>query len=67
MSAAALFWSEQGEVACADHAPYPKSDTWNRDRWSKMTASARLEWVAEVGSPAQCECPTCPTRKAVQS
>ena len=52
---ATLFWSERGEVACATHAPYPGSDTWNWERWSPMTEEERREWARLLGHPPQCE------------
>lgn len=50
-----LFWSERGEVACAMHAPYPGSDTWNWERWTVMTEEHKRQWAIEVRRPAACE------------
>lgn len=53
---APLFWNEQGAVCCAKHAPYPKSDTWNGERWKRMTDGAVAAWTAQTGREPQCEC-----------
>lgn len=58
MSAADLFWSEQGAIGCARHVPYPGSDTWRSERWQAMTPTDRLEFAKTLGHPAACEC--CP-------
>jgi hypothetical protein len=53
-----LYWSEDGAVTCAEHAPYEGSDTWLSGRWMRMSAAARDAWREEVGTPARCEiCP----------
>ena len=36
-----LYWSLQGEVACAMHAPEPGSPRWAEDRWAEVPATAR--------------------------
>jgi hypothetical protein len=50
-----MFWSERGEVACAMHAPYPGTDTWNWERWMPMNEEERQEWSRTVGSAPKCE------------
>ena len=50
-----LFWSERGEVACAQHSPFPGSDTWIWERWSPMTEEERQEWTRLLGRPPRCE------------
>ena len=39
MTAADLFWSKKGEVACAHHAPAPSSDRWTTEAWRPIVAS----------------------------
>jgi hypothetical protein len=36
-----LYWSLQGEVACAMHAPEAGSPRWAEDRWAEVPATAR--------------------------
>ncbi|HEY5617475.1 MAG TPA: hypothetical protein VIK60_05985 [Vicinamibacterales bacterium] len=36
-----LYWSLQGEVACAMHAPEPGSPRWAGERWAEVPATAR--------------------------
>ena len=31
-----LFWSKRGEIACARHAPEPKSSRWDDDGWKEI-------------------------------
>jgi hypothetical protein len=50
-----MFWSEKGEVACAMHAPYPGTDTWNWERWSPMTTDEQKAFTREVGRAPHCE------------
>ena len=50
-----LFWSERGEVCCAQHAPYPGTDTWIWERWRPMTDGEQQEWVRTLGQPPRCE------------
>ncbi len=52
---ATLFWSEHGEICCATHAPYPGTDTWNWERWSRMTEAEEREWTSMLGSAPRCE------------
>ena len=58
-----LYWSEQGEISCAKHAPYRGSDTWRWERWRPMGAADRLETVAHRKSlgitPTNARCETC--------
>lgn len=32
-----LFWSEAGEIGCAEHSPFYLSDTWRSGRWVPLT------------------------------
>jgi len=48
-----LFWSERGAIACKMHAPLHRSDTWNYDRWQKITPDDRLESV-KMGVRLRC-------------
>jgi hypothetical protein len=36
-----LYWSLQGEVACAIHAPEPGSPRWAGERWVEVPTTAR--------------------------
>ena len=49
-----LFWAENGEIACADHAPYEGSDTWLWLAWKPMPDEA-VEAYARRGHTARCE------------
>ncbi len=49
-----LFWGQNGELACADHAPYKGSDTWLWMRWEPLPIEA-AEAVAGRGHGARCE------------
>jgi hypothetical protein len=51
----ALFWSEQGEIACGEHTPYRGSDTWVWGRWRKITATEAEGFEREAGRPLACE------------
>ena len=31
-----LYWSERGAVCCAEHMPWPGTDTWIWERWMLM-------------------------------
>jgi hypothetical protein len=33
-----LFWSKQGEIACAKHAPERNSSRWELEGWTEVTA-----------------------------
>ena len=52
----ALYWAEDGSIACRDHSPYHGSDTWTWDRWRAMTDGDRAAMERESGQPASCEC-----------
>jgi len=54
----ALYWSQQGEVACAEHIPYKGSDTWTWDRWARMTPRVLAE-IARMDYPTMLTCHTC--------
>jgi hypothetical protein len=61
----ALFWSEGGEIACKDHAPYAGSDTRVSGRWRKITRAEASAFAREVGRPVACEtCVAIERRKA---
>lgn len=32
-----LYWSEDGRINCAQHAPLYLSDTWRMERWVPLT------------------------------
>ena len=50
-----VFWNEQGAVVCACCGiPYPKSDTWNGERWAEITPEIAKEITAQGGHVA-CE------------
>lgn len=38
-----LYGSEDGRRACAQHVPYPGSDTWRAERWSAIGWSEYLD------------------------
>jgi hypothetical protein len=57
-----LYWNEQGAIGCDRHSPYPKSDTWNSERWRVMTKDERAAFQQELGVVARCEC--CPQKAA---
>ena len=50
-----LFWSERGEIACAQHAPYPGTETWTWERWSPMTETERQAWMQLLKRAPECE------------
>lgn len=50
-----LLWSEQGEVACEQHAPARGTDSWVIGRWRPVTLNERVDFEAEVGHPPVCE------------
>ena len=50
-----LFWSERGEVCCAQHAPYPGTDTWNWERCLPMAEAEQREWTRLLGRAPRCE------------
>jgi len=52
----ALYWSQRGEIACRQHAPFEGSDTWVWDDWREVTAYERFRWVYVAGRPMECEC-----------
>ncbi len=49
-----LYWSEQGRVGCAEHRPYPGSDTWIFEHWQPITPTERIE-IASLGQSVRCE------------
>lgn len=50
-----LLWNSDGRVCCPAHAPYPKSDTWERQAWRRMRAAEIAAFAARTGMPTQCE------------
>jgi len=52
---AALLWSRQGRVCCAQHAPYPMSDTWRHEGWRRMRDDEIASMSHEIGRPLDCE------------
>ena len=54
VSATGLFWGQDGEIACADHAPYKGSDTWIWMRWEPLPNEA-AESLKQGGDMARCE------------
>ena len=51
----ALYWSEQGQIGCAEHTPWPGSDTWRWDGWVKVPQAALDEWLEQEDEPMRCE------------
>ncbi len=49
-----LFWGENGEISCADHAPYKGSDTWLWMRWEPLPIEDAKAF-ARRGHAARCE------------
>ena len=49
-----LFWGENGEITCADHAPYEGSDTWLWLSWGPL-AAVDAKALAEAGHTPRCE------------
>ena len=49
-----LFWGQNGEISCADHAPYKGSDTWRWMRWEPLSKRAAKAF-AQRGSTPRCE------------
>ncbi len=54
VSPTGLFWGENGEISCADHAPYKGSDTWRWMRWEAL-AIEDAKAFARRGHTARCE------------
>ena len=50
-----LYWSERGVVACARHAPYERSDTWNWERWEPLSREDAAAFAEAGCRPARCE------------
>ena len=49
-----LFWGQNGEISCADHAPYKGSDTWRWMRWEPLSV-ADAKALAQLAQEAHCE------------
>jgi len=52
----ALYWDEQGQISCGDHAPLKGSDTWVSGGWVRVSAREAVTLNAK--------CETC--RKAAK-
>jgi hypothetical protein len=37
-SPSGLYWSDKGEIACADHAPHINDPRWISHRWKVLSA-----------------------------
>ncbi|MBL8857579.1 MAG: hypothetical protein JNL28_16270 [Planctomycetes bacterium] len=55
MTKTKLLWSEQGEIACAKHAPYQGSDSRVNGRWRPIRLDEWIDFEAEVGRAPACE------------
>jgi hypothetical protein len=55
LNADALYWSEDGRIDCAEHTPYPGSDTWVKDRFMPMHFDEVIEFAATTGQQPACE------------
>lgn len=58
-----IYFSERGEIACGEHAPYPGSDTFRFDGWRVVTPAIAKAWADEANrtglvSP-EMKCETC--------
>lgn len=56
-----LYGSEDGRRACAQHVPYPQSDTWRIERWSAIGWSEYFDAFRiypDIASVLMC-CETC--------
>ena len=46
-----LYWSHEGEVACAAHAPQTTDSRWTVQRWKPLAAAAqgfhRIEYLCQ--------------------
>ena len=51
-----LLWNDDGAVRCARHAPYPGSDTFEREAWRRMRDHEITALAARTGAPTECEC-----------
>lgn len=50
-----MWWSEQGQISCLEHASYRGSDTWMWGRWQPITAVEAREFERDVGRAPACE------------
>lgn len=55
MNAKKLLWSEDGRLACEEHAPYRGSDTWRSGRWRPLKQAEFDEFERELGHAPECE------------
>jgi hypothetical protein len=53
-----LFWARTGAVACGRHTPYPGSDTWVMEGWSRITPRIHEAILAE-GAVNLTRCESC--------
>jgi hypothetical protein len=56
-----LFWGADGRVECAEHVPYPGSDTWRAGRYRRMSrmAIARFRFTNPQVFKHDANVPTC--------
>jgi hypothetical protein len=41
-----LYWSHDGEVACAAHAPHTTDSRWKAQRWKPLAAASEVfHWI----------------------
>lgn len=50
-----VYFSERGEIACGEHAPYPGTDTFRWERWRIVTPAIAAEWARQGGGVMKCE------------
>ena len=59
--APALWWSAEGQIACARHTPFPGSDTFRWAAWAPLTVADAKALAREIG-----RAPTCETCAAIE-
>jgi hypothetical protein len=54
---AVRFWNYRGNVGCGQpgHVPERGTDSWNWERWKKITPREMAEFARELGHPPACE------------
>ncbi len=55
LDSSSLYWSEDGEVNCGEHAPFRGSDTWMSGRWTAVTADDVIAAASGGYAPLRCE------------
>jgi len=50
-----LYHSERGQFACTNHTPVKGSDTWNFDRWRRITPAVIEAYERDLGRKPVCE------------